>query len=76
MTRILALCRGGIAGGGAGRNQRRPYRRDGAGHLVEQRRVAAKRRELGLPQIEITLGQLGEVGRLRHACLQPPGFDR
>jgi len=69
MARILALCRGGIAGGGAGRDQRRPHRRDGAGHLVEQPRVAAKRRELGLPQIEVALGQLGEIGRLGHSCV-------
>jgi len=73
MARILALSRGGIARGRAGRDQRRAHRRDGTGHLVEQRRIAAKRRELGLPQIEIALGQLGKVGRLRHS-VWAPGF--
>jgi hypothetical protein len=56
----------GVACGRADGDQRRAHRRDGAGHLIEQRRIAAEGRELVLPEIEIAFGQLGEVGRFGH----------
>jgi hypothetical protein len=62
---VLVLSRG-LVHRTAGSDQCGAHGRDRAGDLIEQRRIAAERRELALPQIEIALGQLGEVGRLGH----------